>query len=70
MSSKTITRSFRWVPVEESGILVRCLPGFEERGDVEANWWESHPAPVTAAGDVTTLIASQRPITTIAVTSA
>lgn len=55
-------------PSQESAIYVEGLPGAGEAGGVEARWCDGYPAPLTKAGDVITIIASQRPIATIEVT--
>lgn len=93
VTTKMISGSFRWVPIEENGpsqplgvdhlsafayvepseesaIFVRGVPEFGGSGEVEARWCEGYAAPATKEGDVITLIASQRPIATISVTSA
>ncbi len=56
-------------PAEESAIRVEGIPGFGKTGDVLASWCDGYPTPEAHAGDVITLIASQRPIATIVVTS-
>ena len=56
-------------PSEETAIFVRGLPDFGGSGEVQARWCDGFPSPVVAAGDVITLIASQRPIATMEVTS-
>jgi hypothetical protein len=56
-------------PGEETAIFVTGLPDFEQSGEVQASWCDGYPSPAVTIGDVITLIASQRPIATLEVTS-
>lgn len=51
-----------------SALVVRGLAPGGAAGPVTASWVESYPELAVGAGDVITLMASQRPIATISVT--
>ena len=53
---------------EEGALLITGLPAQDSDGDVQACWVDGYAVPPTKAGDVVTVLASQRPIATITVT--
>lgn len=54
---------------EDTPIVVRGLQGDGASCEVTAEWVADYAAPTVRAGDVITLVASQRPIARIEVTS-